>query len=159
MNIPDKVYENLTPAERIRAAVLASARDDERELTILKETCPKKAYLVTDPAYSEVMMKLFSLLLFIEYQLTSYALDFQVSRLRKGQERCDAQESALMGTASVVAALNQLITEMGLDPVAMAQNGPPRHPLVTATITVSEGEEDPELVEFNLQHMREQLAA
>ncbi len=116
MNIPDKIYANLAPIERMRAAVLASARDDKEELQILKETCPKRTFLMTDPEYSEGMMKLFSLLLFIEYQLTTYALDFQASRLSEREERFNAQECALMATASVVAALNQLIAEMGLIP-------------------------------------------
>ena len=158
MNIPDKIYANLTPIERMRAAVLASARDDEEELQVLKVTCPKKTFLMTDPAYSEGMMKLFSSLLFVEYELGICALDFQMARIRKGKSEREFQESALKTAASIVVALDQLTAEMGLDPQAMAKNAPPRHPFVTATITMSEGEEDLELVEVHLQHMREYLA-
>lgn len=158
MNISAHIYENLSIQERIRAAVLASARDDKEELEILKKTCPKRNFLMTDPDYSEGMANLFSLLVFEEYLLTLCALDFQTARSRNGKNVWEFQESALTATASIITALNQLITEMGLDPEAMAQNGPPRHPYVTATVTMSEGEEDPELVEVHLQHMREYLA-
>lgn len=158
MNILHKVYENLTPAERIRAAVLATARDDEEELQILKETCPKRTFLMTDPAYSEGMGNLFSLMLALELDLARYALDFQSARLHQGEKRCDIQECALKATASAIAALDEFFAEMGLDPQAMAKIGPPRHPLVRAAIIVSEGEEDPELVEVRLQQMREYLA-
>lgn len=48
---------------------------------------------------------------------------------------------------------------MGLDPQAMAKNSPPRHPYVTATITMSEGMEDPDLVTAHLEFLRERLAA
>jgi hypothetical protein len=54
--------------------------------------------------------------------------------------------------------MDELFAEMGLDPLAMAKIGPPRHRLVSATITVSEGEEDPDLVAAHLEFMREQLA-
>lgn len=158
MNIPDKIYANLTPIERMRAAVLASARDDEEELQTLKVTCPKKTFLMTDPDYSQGMVNLFSLLFTVEHMLATCALDFQMARLDKGKSEWDFQQYALTVTASIVVALNQLITEIGLDPQAMAKNAPPRHPYVTATITMSEGEEDPELVEVHLQYMREQLA-
>ena len=158
MNIPDKIYANLSPIERMRAAVLAKSRDDEKELRILKETCPKITFLMTDPEYSQGMLNLFSLLFTVEHMLATCALDFQLARIHKGEKRCDTQEYALTAAASIVVALDQLIAEMGLDPQAMAKNAPPRHPFVTATITISEGEEDPDLVEVHLQYMREHLA-
>jgi hypothetical protein len=154
MNIPAKIYSNLSTPERIRAAVLASARDDKEELQILKETCPKKAFLMTDPEYTHGVVNLFSLLLGLELDLAFCALDFQMAGTK-----WDFQESALKAAASIVVALDQLIAEMGLDPQAMAKNAPPRHPFVTATVTMSEGEADPELVEVHLQHMREYLVA
>ena len=158
MKIPAKIYESLTAPERIRAAVLASARDDEEELRILKVTCPKLTFLMTDPAYCEGMSNLFSMLFSVEHTLTICALDFQMIRGHKGETQFDIQERAMKTTASVVVALDQLIAEMGLDPEAMARNAPPRHPFVTATITISEGEEDLDLVEDWLQQMREHIA-
>lgn len=159
MKIPDEVYTNLSTTERVRASVLASARDDEAELQILKATCPKKSLLVTDPEYSEGMANLFSLLLMVENVLSTSALDFLISRLRMGIKRYDNQEYALKSTASIVVALGQLIVEMGLDLEAMTKNAPPRHPYVHATIVMSEGEEDHELVNLHLQFMRDHLAA
>lgn len=158
MNISEKVYANLTAQERVRAAVLATARDDEAELQVLKDTCPRKSFWMTDPDYCETMMNLFDLLVFTEYQLGACALDFQSARLFKGKNRCEIQDGALVATASLISALDQLIAEKGLDPDAMAQIGPPRHPFVTAAVTMSEGEEDPDLVECFLQSMRDHLA-
>lgn len=63
---------------------------------------------------------------------------------------------ALKAAASIVMALDQLIAEMRLDPQAMAKNSPPRHPYVTATITISECMEDSDQVAAHLQFMREQ---
>lgn len=159
MSIPDKIYSNLSPAERIRAAVLARARDDEDELQTLKDTCPKRTFLMTDPDYSEGMANLFTLTLALELDLARYALDFQSARIHQSENRWDIQDGALKATASVVAAMDELFAEMGLDPLAMAKIGPPRHRLVSATITVSEGEEDPDLVAAHLEFMREQLAS
>ena len=153
MNIPDKIYANLSPIERMRAAVLASARDDEEELQTLKVTCPKKTFLMTDPDYSQGMTNLFSLLFTVEHLLATCALDFQLAR-----ERIDLQDDALKAAASVVMALDQLIAEMGLDPQAMAKNSPPRHPYVYATLTMAECMEDPDLVAAHLEFMRERLA-
>jgi hypothetical protein len=157
MTISTQIYANLSPIERIRAAVSATARDDHAELQILKDTCPKKTFLMTDPAYSEGMERLFSLVLVLELDLASYALDFQTARLRQGMKRCDIQECALKATASLVAAMDQLFEEMGLDPQAIAKSSPPRHPYVYATIRMSEGEADPDLVAAYLQGMREIL--
>ncbi len=157
MNISTHIYANLSPIERVRAAVSATARDDHAELQILKDTCPKKTYLMTDPAYSDVMDRLFSLVVSLELDLAGFALDFQTARLRKGMERCDIQECALTATASLVAAMDQLFAEMGLDPQAIAKSSPPRHPYVYATIRISEGEADLDLVEAYLQGMREIL--
>ena len=52
-----------------------------------------------------------------------------------------------------------MINELGLDVQDAAQIRPPRHPYVTALVQVSEGEEDPEIVETYLDAMRKNLAA
>lgn len=160
MKVSAKIYAHLSPAERIRAAILAIARDDKAELEILKKSCPKITFLMTDPAYSEGMANLFSLLFSVEHALTICALDFQMARGYRGKRttQCDIQERALQDAASIVVALGQFIAEMGLDPEAMAINAPPRHPLVAATIMISKDEEDSDLVEGWLQHMRERVA-
>lgn len=99
-------------------------------------------------------MNIFHLLFTMEHFLATCALNFQLAR-----ERRELQDNALTAAASVVMALDQLIAEMGLDLQAMAKNSPPRHPYVYATITMSEGEEDPDQVAVHLEFMREQLAS
>jgi hypothetical protein len=157
MTIPHKIHTRLSASERIRAAVSAMARDDDGELQTLRETCPRKSYLVTDPAYSDGMNRLFTLVLSLEFKLASYALDFQTARLHQGMKQRNIQECALKATASLVAAMDQLFAEIGLDPQAIAKSRPPRHPFVTAGIKLSEGEADPDHVALYLQGMREML--
>ncbi|NJR42805.1 MAG: hypothetical protein HC767_09220 [Akkermansiaceae bacterium] len=137
----------------------AIARDDDAELETLKNTCPKRQFLMTDPAYSEGMTTLFSLMVFTEYQLATLALDFTTAKKRTGMERLDQEDAAITHAASMETAWNLLIQELGIDAQDAAKTRPPRHPYVTAIIQVSEGEEDPEIVETYLQAMREHLAA
>lgn len=113
---------------------------------------------MTDPEYSEGMDNLFSLMLALELDLARFALDFQSARIHQGEKRCDIRECALKATASVVAAMDKLFSEIRLDPQAIFKNAPTRHPLVTATITFSEGDADPDLVADHLQFIREYLA-
>jgi hypothetical protein len=157
MNIPDKIYANLTPQERIRAAISAIARDDDTELETLKKTCPMRQFLMTDPAYADGMDALFNLMLLTEYQLATLALDFTTATKRTGMERFDQVDAAITHAASLETAWNLLIEELGIDALDAAKTRPPRHPYVTAMIQVSEGEEDPEFVKTRLQEMREHL--
>ena len=158
MKIPTEIYENLSAPERIRAAISAIARDDDAELETLKKTCPKRQFLMTDPNYSESMENLTFLMLLTEYQLATLALDFTTARKRTGMEGVDRQDAAITHATSLETAWNLLIQELGIDALDAAKTRPPRHPYVTALIQVSEGEEDPEIVETYLNAMRENLA-
>lgn len=159
MNIPAEIYAGLSPQERIRAAISAESRNDEAELKTLLETCPKKSYLMTDPAYSEEMVKIYHLMLCVELQLAECALDFNLSSRLDGAEKFNLQQKSLESAASISEAWGNLMTEMGIDPEEIAKNGPPRHFVVTVIIQVAEGEAVPELVEIQLNAMREVLAA
>jgi hypothetical protein len=44
VNLPDKVYERLTPLERLRAIISAKARGDSAERERLVGTCERKTY-------------------------------------------------------------------------------------------------------------------
>ncbi len=158
MKIPTNIYASLSAPERIRAAISAIARDDDAELETLKNTCPKRQFLVTDPAYADGMDALFRLMLLTEYQLATLALDFTTARKRTGMESLDQQDASITHAASLETAWNLLIQELGIDTLDAAKTRPPRHPYVAAMIQVSEGEEDPEIVETRLQEMRECLA-
>jgi hypothetical protein len=159
MNIPTDIYQSLTAPERIRAAISAIARNDDAELETLKKTCPKRQFLMTDPAYAEGMTSLFSLMIVTEYQMATLALDFTTATKRAGMEKVDRQDAVVTHAASLETAWNLLINELGLDAQDAAQTRPPRHPYVTALVQVSEGEEDPEIVETYLDAMRKNLAA
>lgn len=159
MNIPTDIYQSLTAPERIRAAISAIARNDDAELETLKKTCPKRQFLMTDPAYAEGMTSLFSLMIVTEYQMATLALDFTTATKRAGMEKVDRQDAVVTHAASLETAWNLLINELGLDVQDAAQTRPPRHPYVTALVQVSEGEEDPEIVETYLDAMRKNLAA
>ena len=111
MNIPDKIYANLTPAERIRATVLAEARNDEEELQILKETCPKRTFLMTDPDYSEGMANLHAVVFNVEHELSMYALELQMTRSENREMRVEIQDYVLKAAATVVMALNRFFEE------------------------------------------------
>lgn len=47
-----KLYDRLTPEERFRLDVEATAREDERESEKLVDTCPRKAYTALDYGFS-----------------------------------------------------------------------------------------------------------
>lgn len=113
---------------------------------------------MTDPAYAERMTQLFSVMLFMEYWLSFLALEFQMTNRRKGDEWFENQQMVHAQTDSIVTAWNQLIGEMEIDRAEMAKTGPPRHPFVTATSKIAQGEADPESVETDLQDMRDLLA-
>src|SRR5215210_2610088 len=47
------MYDRLTAEERFRLVLEAAAREDEREAERLANTCPRKAYRINDPAFTE----------------------------------------------------------------------------------------------------------
>jgi hypothetical protein len=47
------MYDRLTPEERFRLVVEALAREDEREVERLANTCPRKVYVMSDLAFGE----------------------------------------------------------------------------------------------------------
>jgi hypothetical protein len=48
----DKLYDRLTPEERFRLDVLATARGDEEESRRLAEGCPRRSYTMRDDRFS-----------------------------------------------------------------------------------------------------------
>ena len=156
MNIPAKIYANLSTAERIRAAVSALARNDDAELETLKVTCPKKSYLMTDPAYSEGMERLMALAMAVEFDLRTMALDFHMASRQKSPEKI---HKAVVESASVNVAWRELLAEMGISCHEMSNAAPPRHPSVKAILLLGEGEESAGIVQALLEAMRANLAA
>jgi hypothetical protein len=160
MNIPDKIYANLSPAERIRAAVSALARNDDAELQTLKVTCPKKTYLMTDPAYSEGMERLTALALAVEFDLRTVALEFLLaSRLNVSESAHDVVTEAIAEAAALDVAWRELLAEMGIPWVEMSEAGPPRHRAVKMILDLGEGEENAAEVQTWLEAFRARLAS
>lgn len=65
-----RLYDRLTPDERMRAVVEALARKDEQELDRLNGTCPRKTYVCDDWAYHGRLRDLWILAM-------NHALDIQ----------------------------------------------------------------------------------
>lgn len=154
MNIPAKIYENLSPAERIRAAVSALARNDDAEIQTLKVTCPKQAYLMTDPAFSEGMERLMTLAIVVEYDLMALALDYF---LASRQKSFDAADKAISDAVSLEIAWRESLAEIGIPWQDMLDADPPRHRAVKAILHVGEGEETAEEVRTFLDLLRAKL--
>jgi len=156
MTIPNEIHARLSASERIRAAVAAMARGDDEELQTLKTTCPKKTFVMTDPAYAEGMQRLLALAMAVESDLQGMALDFFLASRGEDHETVDEVMTAV---ASLETAWGDFLAELGIPRREMAEAGPPRHRGVKSIIQVSEGEEDAEAVQYCLDAMREYLAA
>lgn len=124
--IAPSVYENLTPRQRIVAAVEAEARNDEDEIQRLITSCPKVKYVSTDARFSGPMEKIFGLAVAVETDLRGFALAFFVGI------RVDPKNAiqSLQPFSDLRTAWNSVISEMGIDPAAMKKAGPPASPIL-----------------------------
>jgi hypothetical protein len=156
MTIPAEIHARLSASERIRAAVSAMARGDDEELQTLKETCSKKPYLMTDPAYSEAMERLLALALAVESDLQAMALDFFLaSRL----EVPEVVHESVATAAALESAWQEFLAELGIPRHEMTNAGPPRHHAVKTILHLADGEENAAAVQSCLESMRAYLAA
>ena len=55
MDIANQNYKNFTAEERFKLTLSAAARNDEKEMQLLWDTCPIKQYSITDMQYRERM--------------------------------------------------------------------------------------------------------
>lgn len=120
------VYESLTPKQRIIAAINAEARNDQEERQRLVRTCPKKSYLMNDAAFSDTLQELFVTSMAVELDLASAAINYLFLCWRN----IDPPPSILNGMAVIQAAWDEEVSEMGIDPQAMAKAGCPRHLII-----------------------------
>lgn len=168
--IQDSTYETLRPEQRVRAAVSATARGDDREIARLRETCPKYVYKMTDPAYADTMDKLMSLAAVIEADMRGHALDFATDMLERTRAKAkstppadveeDRSDLALAYAAAVAEAWKRLLDELGIDRDEMERAGPPRHPMAWGLADMGEARAsvEEELVGELLAAYRERLA-
>lgn len=125
-NLPDRHYAALTGRERTVAAFAAMARDDKAELLRLKDTCPRKAYRMTDPDYSERMAALLDIALATEADLRGWAATATFF-VWQGHDAAPA----VACLRAIDAALDRFAAEQGIEPAHLRAASPPRHTLVT----------------------------
>jgi hypothetical protein len=68
-----KLYDRLTPVERLRAFVEAAGRRDTAEMDRLNDTCPRKTYEMEDYAYTRGKMMFWILALAHHAEAGRYA--------------------------------------------------------------------------------------
>jgi hypothetical protein len=140
MNISGKVYEVLSPRQRIIAAMDAIARDDTAELERLKSTCPIKTYRQRDAAFSDTVEALSGAGLAVESDLRGAALSWMVGDIP------EQGEALLYDMAAIEAAWLALLADMGItSPTAAA---PPRHQLVVHLLEIAPTPESERVAEI-----------
>ncbi|NCC52642.1 MAG: hypothetical protein EOM20_15685 [Spartobacteria bacterium] len=134
MNIKPAIYENLSPAQRIVAAIEAIARKDDSELDKLHGTCPKKHYMQEDYKYSGMLQFLMAQAVAIENGLTGHALSI-ILCLYVMPDCEDKAEACMQRMADDLAAWSAVLENMGIDPAVMEKiTSEVRHPIVNALL-------------------------
>ena len=148
MNIKPAIYENLTPSQRVAAAIEALARGDDAEHEKLNETCPKKPYKQADYRYSGTLQALMSMSIAVEHELTSAALSVTLSCLSKADDMDKLADDFLQYISDYWTSWNQTLANIGVDTDAMAKLASPmRHPIVAQILTMELPEADPAAVQ------------
>jgi hypothetical protein len=156
VKIPSTIYEALTPAQRVIAAVAAQARDDDEELERLKVTCPKVTYRGTDDAYAGTMSRLMTLSLAVEADLRGLVIDFLLAVLR--EEKLEVREALLVEIASIQTAFEEVLVERGISVEDMERAGARHHDSVSKLLRHCRGDEDAGEIARSAGLMREALA-
>lgn len=128
--IPASLYENLTVRERIIATIAAEGRGDEAEVRRLVAACPKQAYQITDPAYTDTMQSLSCASMAVEADLRSLALRYFIYLYMKHPEA----EEYLQDMADMRAGWMSLIKELGISADAVGSFGAPMDPVVKSLL-------------------------
>jgi hypothetical protein len=123
--IGPKIYETLTPRQRLVACVEAEARSDEDEKNRLVATCPRKTYEVYDIEFSNAMDSLVGAALATEADLRGCLLGYLVA------SRFDPQIAStfLQDFANIRSAWKIAVNALGIDEETMARAGPPQSPV------------------------------
>ena len=118
--IASAVYENLTPRQRVIAAIEAESRQDQFERMRLIRTCPKVNYISTDERFSATIEKLFALAMAVEADLRECVIGFLIA------VRYDPKNSRrfLQNFADIRESWKSTILNMGIDEKSMALAGP-----------------------------------
>jgi len=145
MNIKTTIYENLTPQQRIAAAVQALSRGDFTEHDKLTDTCPQKIYRQADYRYTGMLQGLVSVAMAVELHLTSDLLSMVCFAFVGGQD--EQTEECLRRASSTLAAWRETLEDLGVDPESMMRlTAPLRHPFVSSLLEQELQEPDEEAV-------------
>lgn len=139
MQIKSSLYNDLTLATRIKAALAATARDDTTEIQRIVKTCPKKTYIATDTDFSETMQMLFCFSMSLECDKRGYVLSFLLA-LRTGDPK--GAKRYLVKLASLQAAWEKFLLACGIDFNDMQQAGAPMHPYLELIENIAVAEDD-----------------
>lgn len=129
MNIKPRLYESLTPAQRVIASIEALARDDEEEKLRLVKSCPKKTYTMTDAAYSDKMEALLDMAMAVELDMRDCALNFFMllwledtlteDRHKCFHERMERVPCQIQEAISIKQAWREFLEDEGINPATM----------------------------------------
>jgi len=153
MKINDTVYSTLSPRQRVAATIAAVARNDDAEVTRLRETCPKQRYLATDDAYADTMTTLCTVSVGVESDLRGLAIDYLAATTTSGKET-EHQATIIRIFASIREAWQRHAREMQIDLDDLHAFSGPHHDYVEALAKHAEGKHDEASVETLLQSIR-----
>lgn len=155
MDVKPKIYESLTPKQRIAAVIEAMAREDETEIKRLNDTCKMKSYRQRDISYSDVMTRLMGMSLALEADLRGMAIEYLTMDVSLGEEIC------LQKMVVIEMAWTRLLDDLGIDKPSMLNAGAPRHYMVKALLKNANDRAVPDEddVVRNLELMKEYIKA
>lgn len=119
-----KLYDRLTPMERLSAFVEAAARKDLPELDRLNDTCPRKSYVMDDLAYTDGKRQLWLLAAMVQIQVDRLGFGAIAALLKLAHgSPCDPdRESTLDATRNLLARMkgcldgwDEFCAEVGVD--------------------------------------------
>lgn len=124
------LYQKLTVRERIIATIVAEGRSDNAEVRRLVSSCPKQAYQITDPAFSDTMQSLSYASMALEADLRGLALRYFIYLYMKHPEA----EEHLQDMVDMRAGWLALLEELGVPANAVGSFGAPMDPVVRSLL-------------------------
>lgn len=113
MKINNRLYENLTPRQRIIATIEAKAREDHNEVDRLISTCPKVSYKGNDVKYADEIEALLSKAYAVEADLRGEALNYLIAM--RSAQHCEASDNHIQNIADMKQAWSEVLESYGLD--------------------------------------------
>lgn len=128
MKIKPAVYENLTAPQRLIATFEALGRNDEAEVRMLFQSCPKQTYSMPEPSFRSSYERILDMALSIEYELLNLA--FKTMVLHRGDHEVAMGYLKRMGDLNAV--WEAYLSEKGIS--NGIRNILPRNPMVVSLL-------------------------